>query len=402
MLLVLVFGSVFFIILTALTELVLSQNRAQDALMARADSFAIAEAGLHYATWYLAHNPDDLTLGSGVSEPYEHTYTDATTGTRGTYALSAIGLSACGAPQATEITSSGTSAHLLSRTTTIIGTYGSPSVGTYATIVNDGSNPDINFATLTPDFAALKATAQATGIYIAQHTGDPFNPLLGYHLIFNADGTVTINAVTGVTTLSTVRQAADPTKNKTDNSLIRTETLFQTLTIPTDCGLIFVEDNVWIEGVIPSKVTLVAANLTTRGNPADIFLTNNITYGDSSRIAGLTALAQRNVLIAPNSPTNLTLKGIFVAANGVFGRNGFGSSGSGCLLYEYKESLTISGTVVSKIALRTSWPEIACPNGSHAGYQTKTHSIDKKNGLLPPPFTPSLGSARTLLLWREL
>lgn len=399
MLLVLVFGSIFFIILTALTELVLTQNRAQDALLAKADAVAIAEAGLAYYAWHLAHFPTDLMNGTGTEGPYVATYTDPTTGTRGTYTLSMSGTSACGSTQSATITSVGQSALASQDRATIMGTYGAPSVSTYTTIVDDNSNPDINFSSIVPDFALLKTAAQTTGIFIAQHETPPSDPRLGYHLIFNADGTVTINAVTAITTLSTVQQVAT-NAYKSDYSLIQSESLYQTRTIPTECGLIYIEDNVWIEGVIPSKVTLVAANLTGEGSPADVILRNNIDYGSSSAIAGLTVLAQRNILIAPNSPTNLTIKGTFVAATGAFGRNNFFSSGPGCL-YELKQNLNIYGTVVSKSAMRTSWPNI-CPNGTHAGYQTKVHAVDKKNGLTPPPFTPSTGGPRTFLLWKEL
>ena len=39
-------------------------------------AFAIAEAGIEYYRWHLAHSPDDFQDGTGVEGPYIHTYYD--------------------------------------------------------------------------------------------------------------------------------------------------------------------------------------------------------------------------------------------------------------------------------------------------------------------------------------
>ena len=46
-----------------------------------------------------------------------------------------------------------------------------------------------------------------------------------------------------------------------EGSIIDTETSVTNYSLPGGCGLIFVEDNVWVEGIVNGKVTLVAANV---------------------------------------------------------------------------------------------------------------------------------------------
>ena len=47
----------------------------------------IAEAGLNYYKWYLAHNPGDVTAGTGAPGPYVFTYEDPELGAIGEFSL---------------------------------------------------------------------------------------------------------------------------------------------------------------------------------------------------------------------------------------------------------------------------------------------------------------------------
>ena len=62
---VLVFGSIFFVILTAFMGFVINQKQVQEAKKREEQALAIAEAGLSYYKWYLAHNPNDIQNGTG-------------------------------------------------------------------------------------------------------------------------------------------------------------------------------------------------------------------------------------------------------------------------------------------------------------------------------------------------
>src|SRR5262249_49073316 len=140
-----------------------------------------------------------------------------------------------------------------------------------------------------------------------------------YRITFNANGTITTRRVTGTTQLQVT-----PINNaewNTDRALIATDVAYETRTIPATCGLIFVEDNVWIDGTVPSKITLVAANIVNANVAPNIYLRGNLQYGVADGTDGLTAIAENNVLVAPNAPSDTTLNGIFIAQSGAFGRN---------------------------------------------------------------------------------
>lgn len=401
MLLVLVFGSIFFIILAASIQFILVQNRLQNMLLGRAQSFSIAEAGINYYGWFLSHFPNNFENGTGQPGPYVITYNDPLTGDPvGTYTLSIEGSSACGTTQAVTVTSQGSSIAFPEYPSTITATYSSPSVAGYSQITSANPPAGVTFSQITPDFAALKTAAQASGIYLPPRAA-PESPHNGYHLIFNSNGTLTVRLVTNTTQLNSVRTVDAPATNSRDNTLIRTESLYQASTIPTDCGLIFVEANAWIEGTIPSKVTVVAAKFVGGGSGADVMLKNNVTYAATDGTAGLTVIAERNIKITADSPTNMTLHGIFVAVDGYFGRNNYFIPSGGCTgLYEARGSLTILGTIVSNYTPQTKWSNL-CSGGGTAGYQTQSLTVDTSNATNPPPYTPTTSSTKSFINWQQ-
>ncbi len=294
--------------------------------------------------------------------------------------------------------------------TTEPGVFGS---GTNSTLWSYPS-PQIDFNAIAANFSTLKTTAQSSGLYLPRvssgTSGEPSGR--GYHLVFNSNGTVTVTQVTGETNAPSIH-ISNPSSNgnQDDYSIIKKESAYVSsktpggvYTIPASCGLIFVEDNTWIEGSIPSKVTVVAANVTTSGVTPNLILRNNITYANSSAISGLTAIGSNDILISPDSPGDMTLNGIFIAQGGAFGRNDYGINSQGhtdCGTgYEPKGTLTIVGTTVSNLRTGTQWSN-QCPNGKQAGYQTRTDTIDQILSTNPPPFTPSVSTVGQFVQWRE-
>ncbi len=400
MLLVLVFGSIFFIILAASIQFVIVQNRMQNMLLGRTQSFSIAEAGINYYGWFLSHFPSDFENGTGQVGPYVVTYNDPQTGDPlGTYTLSIEGSSACGATQAVTISSQGSSIAFPEYPSTIEATYSSPSVAQYNQITSANPPDGVSFSQITPDFAALRTAAQASGIYLPPRQA-PEDPHNGYHLIFSGDGTLTVRLVTNTTSLNSVKMV-DTNKNGKDYSLIAEESLYQGYTIPVDCGLIFVEGNAWLEGVVASKVTVVVGKFAGSGSGADVMLRNDLTYTTTDGSVGLTVIAERNVMIAANSPMDMTLHGIFVTVSGYFGRNNYYSPSGGCTgLYEPRGSLTILGTIVSNYTPITNWAN-GCFGGNAAGYQTRSLTVDTGNSNNPPPYTPTVSATKIFTSWQQ-
>ena len=281
----------------------------------------------------------------------------------------------------------------------IVGTGGDQGLWTYPT-------PQMDFAGIAANFSTLKSTATASGIYLPQYSSGNVQGAAykkGYHLIFNSNGTVTVNRVTSITKLTTVYPIDGSSGYTDDYTLINNETLYETYPIPSGCGLIFVEDNTWIEGTVPSKVTVVAAGVVDPSFKPDIVLRGNIVYGSADGTDGLTVISAKNILIAPDSPQNMTLNGIFIAQSGAFGRNfyRYADNKSVCDgVYEPRGTLTILGTTVSSLRTGTAWVN-GCGTGINAGYQTRIDSFDRQNATNPPPFTPVTSTQWQFVDWQQ-
>ena len=87
MLTTIVFGAIFFGVLGALASFVLTENKLQMNTTSGNRGLAIAEAGLEYYRWFLAHNPNDLQNGTGVPRTYTIAYDDPEGGQTGTITL---------------------------------------------------------------------------------------------------------------------------------------------------------------------------------------------------------------------------------------------------------------------------------------------------------------------------
>lgn len=475
MLMAIVFGAIFLTVLGALSGFVLTENHAQTSATVATRATAIAEAGLEYYRWYLAHNPTDLTNGTGQAGPYVIPYDDPEGGQTGTFTLSIDGNTSCGDITSIDIESTGTPIESPQVSRTLTARYARPTVAQFSYVLNssvwagadrviygpyhsnggirmdgsanspvtssledwictgefgcswswwtgyptvdgvwgDGTDqtlwefpvPQVDFAGIAADFSSLKTKANSSGRYLPRHSSgntNNANHWNGYHLIFNSNGTVTVRKVNSTTLLySTAINASE--NGLQDRALIASEAFYTTLTLPADCALIYVEDHVWVEGVVDGKVTLVAAN-TASGVAPNVMLPGNLTYEETDGSDGLTVIAENNILITPNSPQTMTLNGIFVAQNGAFGRNYYwrSSSDSRCnTTYEPRTSLTILGTTVSNLRTGTKWMGVNCGTDSEAGYNQRTDAFDRKLSTDPPPFTPRISSDYEFVEWRE-
>jgi hypothetical protein len=218
--------------------------------------------------------------------------------------------------------------------------------------------------------------------------------------VFNANGSFDVYTVTQTTSI----KGNNGNGVGTEKSIIAAETLLGNYTSPAGCGLIFVEDTLWVEGVVDGKKSIVAADVTTPNVDRSVWLLNNLTYANSDGSDGLMVLAELDNLITLNSPEDMTLMGIFVAQNGRFGRNHYTAGGSNQVppaygLYTVRDTLIIIGTIVSNGREGTKWTQ--GNNNFVSGYQYRFNSYDRNLASDPPPYTPFTSSDYRLVDWKE-
>jgi hypothetical protein len=190
-----------------------------------------------------------------------------------------------------------------------------------------------------------------------------------------------------------------------DYSLIDDETFVGNFASPSDCGVIFVEAKAWIEGAVSGKKTLVVADPSPSFTPNIIFGNANLTYATTDGTSGLTAVSEGSIIIPLLSPDVMTVRGIFIAQTGFFGRNHYqigGSNGvpSSYNSYVQQSTLTTTGSVVSNLRVGTKW-NCGSPPSYCSGYNSRVDNYDRLLAFYPPPFTPAASADFRFVLWRE-
>jgi hypothetical protein len=455
--LVVAFMGVFLVIMGTITSYVFQQSRYGRALLAREQALHVAEAGLEYYKWFLAHNPGNLTNGTGGPGPYTYTVEDPEGGVVGTAGLTVVGNSQCGVLQSIDLTSRGVASANPGFARSVSVRYMQPSVASYSSVLNsnvrytaasitgafvsnggirmDGGNnstvssatssflcdssmgcspsetkpgvfgsgsnsslwrypvASIDFPGMMTDLETLRGYAQASGLYFYDAAVSGLDSK-GFRLVMKSDGTIDVYTVTGTTAIS---NAYDSIRGyHTDYDIITSQTLLGTYTPPSGCALIYVRGTTWLEGTVAGRYTILAADPGSH-NP-DILLANNISYATSDGTTGLTAIAERSVRIPLNSPDTLAIRGIFVARNGYWGRDYYTSTPSGYSSYVLRSTLNVLGTIVS-----TSRPAVCWSSGGTCvqGYTNRTYNYEQVLAFAPPPFTPIVSTDYGFVRWRE-
>lgn len=462
-LLVIVFGSLFVFSVAALSGRVLVEQDAEQARMHKAQARSIAEAGLEYYKWFLAHNPDDLQNGTGSPGPYVVAYEDSESETVGTYSLNIVGNQQCGVTTSIDIASTGWASSDPLVKATVTGRYARPSVAEYAYIVDDSvfvgddrqisgayhangglhfdgtSNsqvtssvetwlctssfgcspasttpgvfgdggdkalwdyptPQFDFAGIAQDYGSLRTLSMQEGIHYEGYAGHAIEGR-GYKLVFKSDRTVDIYRVQRSDRYWGLHIGASDYEYDyyVPRTGSRNTRFVGNYAIPEDCGLIFIEDRVWVSGVISGKVTLVAADTNHAGYDPKVIIEDDLTYTTTNGSDGITIIAEGDIHISPLSPDTLDLQGIFIAQEGYFGRNYYNCNSVGS--YNIRDTLTMLGSIISNGRVGTRWGTSTGCSGS--GYQTRINNYDRNLATDPPPFTPVTSPDFKFVEWRE-
>lgn len=461
--LVLVFAGIFMVILTSFIGYLVSQVKVSEQRYQLEKASEIAEAGLNYYRWYLAHYPNDVTNGTGLPGPYTKTYYDPELGAMGEFSLSISSSTYCGDVASIEVTSTGRTAENPNLSRTISARYTQPTVAEYAFIVNASvwagsslsivgpyhSNQGIrmdatNQSTVTSGLSTWTCTAtfgcspsgtrdgvftttsnsnellfsypsppiNFTDISIdlsnilnrAQNAGGTYLPpsgSLGYRITFNGDGTFTARRVTAVRSYTAYSTEQG---NHTERNIIQTDVSYGTYTINPSCPLIYIADKIWLQGEVDQKVTLAAAGTDSTGANPSIILQGNITY-DDPETDGLLAIAEENVLLGVDVPNNMTINGIFIAQTGRFGRNDYNYGNlpnpSGPLDFRpYYERNSLT-TNGTIVSNGRVGTQWTSGGVFESGFHNRYSSYDRNLVESPPPLVPNTSDVYDFVDWRE-
>lgn len=381
-------ASVLLFLLSELIASIMVERGAQSIGTDAEQGFHFAEAGLEYYRWHFKEFPGDIADGTGATGPYVHTMIDPEThADAGAFSLTITGATSCGVLSSATVHSMGWSTNTPTNTETLSAVYGKPTLAASSTPAKSDTTA------LASSLTNLKTYAQASGVYIASSTA------YGYKIVFRSDGTFDASPVTGTEVVWGYSAEDGWVQERT---IIATTGTTVNYAIPAGCPIIFIEDNVWLEGTVSGNATLVAANLVNAGIDPNIVLTGNITYAHASG-DGLTAIAENSLLISLQSPDAMHLSGIFVADKGHLGRNRYDDIGthavpSALASYVIRASLETKGTLASKGAITSKW----ISGGSFiSGYSSQNDEHDALLGETPPPFTPTTSDYFIFTNWRE-
>ncbi|MDO8575193.1 MAG: hypothetical protein Q7R78_00625 [bacterium] len=470
----LIYGSISAIIIAGLVTWFAGLMNASRVLLDRERAFQIAESGIDYYRWHLAHAPQDFKDGTGNTGPYIHDYFDKDGNKIGQYSLNITAPDVGSTIVIVESTGQVSSnpnvyrkiraklaipslakfavltneANRFGEGTVVYGpihsnggirfdgiAYGVisstkasyddpdhigavefgvhthvknlPATGVLDTfradeappsVIKDRSDvfkagrqfpvPSFDFAGITTDLADVKTKAQSAGKYFTPSGS------LGYHVVFKTNDTFDLYKVTS---FITVNGACNKNENNQDGWglwSIKTEQFLANHPNPSN-GLLFFEDNVWVNGQInTARVTLVAAkypdNASERKN---IIINNDLLYTnkDGRDVIGL--IAQNNISVGMVSEDNLEIDAALVAQNGRIGR--FYYKTSQCITYQFRDTITLYGMIASNQRYGFAYTD-----GN--GYINRYITFDANLLYNPPPNFPLTSNQYVTLSWDEI
>jgi hypothetical protein len=264
----------------------------------------------------------------------------------------------------------------------------------------------VDFTGITGDLATLKVSGQdPNGAYLGPSGTE------GYHIVLKTNGRMDMYKVN---TQSFCRYKPGSTWFSYSNIFsIATQSTFTykggsslNVPLPTN-GVIFAEDNVWVNGQINgAKVSVVAAREPLASGTASIIVNSDLLYTnyDGTDVIGL--IAQQDISVGFYSEDNLEIDAAVIAQKGRAGRyyyqdydlssNRYNPANCGGNLpagYIHRTTLTLHGSIATH-----SRYGFAYTDGT--GYINRNLIFDDHLIFGPPPSFPTTGEY-VMISWEE-
>ena len=388
----------------------------------------VAEAGVNYYMWHLSHNNTDYCdgntcIGDPPYGPYTHQYADPSGKILGTYDLYIT------PPTLGESVTTVRSVGKVSNSTgdrTVTAELGMPSFARYAFLIGtecwfgedettngpvhsnvgvhfDGINngivssssttytpssqfggdghvhngvwgnggptnywvfpvPTVDFNKISVDFTNLRTKATSNGIHYDKSSSQ------GYYFRLRADNKIDV-----------YRVSRERTSGITTNFI-------ETKNAPSN-GILFAEDNVWVDGTYNDKITIVA-DTPGSGTPM-IKIKDNLLYQAKDGSSSIGLVAEGNIEVPQYASNNLEIDAALLSQTGhVWYPYVFGA---------IKNNIQVYGSISTLQTWTWTWVSGSIVT---SGYRTTSQTYDPYLTLNPPPEFPTTGTF-AILSWRE-
>ncbi|MBN1319234.1 MAG: hypothetical protein JXA87_00190 [Thermoleophilia bacterium] len=267
--------------------------------------------------------------------------------------------------------------------------------------------PKVDFSTVTSDFVKLNDLAQGTGVNIPYSTSAPHDGRQGWYIKLMPGEHYQIRQVTGEHEDKNYSDGNDVGGYLTLNNGVQPHGVSNgTYDYPED-GVIFVHDNVWVEGEphLDGRITIACSgqlNPTGKTAATSIHIISDITYKeiDGTVVVGL--IAQNNIEIPAYAPyrkgTKPQIGTVDMEINAaVIAQQGKEYTRAGEIGGPLRDTLTIYGSVSS---FQTPYKYRSSGLGV-GGFQNGSNEYDPFLLHNPPPYFPTTGTYQ-ILDWQEL
>ena len=449
---VIVFATISAYMLGALVSWAVVNIKASKNTAGSEQALQIAEAGIDYYRWHLAHAPTDFMDGTATSGPYIHNFNDKDGNTIGTFTLDITAPSLGSTLVTIQSTGKIIADPTISRT--IKAKLAKPSMAKYAV----AANADMRFGAGTEIYGPLHSNGGILFDGIAHniissnketytdpdyHTNEyavhtrvsPIDPAPPSTLperpdVFMAGRQFPLPQVdfSGITADLALMKTAAQTNGfwlgssdksgyhiilKTNNTFdlkkvtkvisnngcddtwsINNETVIGNYPMPAN-GIIFLEDNIWVDGRIDNnRLTILAAVLpdaiATRKN---IIINNDLLYTNYNGTDVIGLIAQNNINVGLRSEDDLRIDAALIAQKGRAGRNYYSSSCSST--YYKRQTITLYGMIGTYLRYGFAYVD-------GTGYQIRNLNYDANLLYAPPPSFPLTSDQYITLSWEEV
>ena len=222
--------------------------------------------------------------------------------------------------------------------------------------------PRVDFNRISIDFTNLRQKAVAEGIYLSRSSSR------GYYLRLRSDDKIDI-----------YRVSRERTSGITTNFI-------ETRDAPSN-GILYVEDNVWVDGTYNNQVT-IAAHTPGSGAPT-IKIKNNLLYQTKDGSSSIGLVAEGNIEVPEYASDNLEIDAALLSQTGhVWYPYVFGA---------IKNNIQVYGSISTLQTWTWTWVSGSTVT---SGYRVTSQTYDPYLTLTPPPAFPTTGTY-AILSWRE-